>query len=266
MSEEQTKTSPKSERNTPVTLSASPIAYPLIAVVWVFLVAYELALAGLSAGLLAVALRGSLGGLVVVHLPWLRVVLAAAGAVLLYRLIDRLPEWFRFQKPSVETDRAAMAAYPHEKRRGQFLLAAGVALVLLAGTHDDFGTAVQIDPIVTGILGIGGAMIALGGWIAQKSPAAALAARRIAGGAYVGGRGIVKSSVETGTTVNESPRVKLRVLVEVSGKKPYEAEWEGLVPRLRFGLVRPGESLSLKVDLEDPMQFKIDWDAPRSSA
>lgn len=234
----------------------------LVALVWIFLVTYELALAGLCAGLLAVAVRGDVGGLAVVHLLWLRVALAAVGAVLLYRLIDRLPEWFRFRKPGVETDRAAMAAYPHEKRRGKFLLAAGVALVVLAGTYDNFGTAVQMAPLVAEILGIGGATIALAGWIAQKSPAAALASFRIAHGAYVGGRGIVKSSVETGTTVNESPRVKLRLRVEVSGKEPYEPEWVGLVPRLRFGLVRPGEPLSLKVDLEDPMQFKIDWDAP----
>ena len=83
------------------------------------------------------------------------------------------------------------------------------------------------------------------GWNAHKQ------SRLLRTGARASAR--VVAVEDTGTTVNNDPRVKVRLSVEPEGAEPFEVERKVLVPRT--AIPRRGERVEVAYDPDDPSDF-----------
>lgn len=73
------------------------------------------------------------------------------------------------------------------------------------------------------------------------------------------GRAVILDFEDTGTTINDNPRVRLRLEVTLENRAPYEVERKETVSRLSTGRLLKGESLPVVADPEDPEELRILW-------
>ncbi len=75
----------------------------------------------------------------------------------------------------------------------------------------------------------------------------------------VRGRAHVLELTQTGTYINNQPRVKMRLRIEAPGVTPFETEDTVTVPLISVGSLQPGRPLTVALDPADPHRFVIDW-------
>lgn len=65
--------------------------------------------------------------------------------------------------------------------------------------------------------------------------------------------GSIAGVVDTGTTINENPRLRIRVRCEPAGREAFELEQKMTVPRIR--IPRQGDRIEVAYDPEDPTMW-----------
>lgn len=71
--------------------------------------------------------------------------------------------------------------------------------------------------------------------------------------------GIITGIGQTGTYINEQPRMTFTVQVQPSpGAAPYTAEIKQTIPHMALGMLAPGRQVALLVDPKKPSKVKID--------
>lgn len=75
----------------------------------------------------------------------------------------------------------------------------------------------------------------------------------------------VKTVAQTGRLVNYQPEVAFVLDVTIEGQPPYEVNHAELVPQPMLGMIQPGESLVVRVDLTDHARLAIDWVATQTA-
>lgn len=83
--------------------------------------------------------------------------------------------------------------------------------------------------------------------------------RRLGAGEGLRGRAVIRDFEDTGTTINDNPRVRLHLEITIEGRDPYEVEHVETVSRLSTGRLLKGESLPVVADPEDPDELRILW-------
>lgn len=63
---------------------------------------------------------------------------------------------------------------------------------------------------------------------------------------------------DTGTTLNDDPKVKFLLEVHPSGRASYRAEVKCYVSRLRLSQVQPGNVIAVKIDRQDETKIALD--------
>ncbi len=79
------------------------------------------------------------------------------------------------------------------------------------------------------------------------------------GNTGVRGRADILEMTQTGSYINNQPRVKFRLRIEAPGILPYEADGTVTVPLIALGSLQPGRPLTVVLDPADPQKFVIDW-------
>jgi hypothetical protein len=93
-------------------------------------------------------------------------------------------------------------------------------------------------------------------------PEPTLRRMRLQEGKGVAGRAVIEDFEDTGTTINDHPRVRLDLTVTIPGREPYPARVTQTVPRLSIGRLLKGESLPVLADPEAPEHIRILWKDP----
>lgn len=75
----------------------------------------------------------------------------------------------------------------------------------------------------------------------------------------VRGRADILEMSQTGTYINNQPRVKMRLRIQAPGVIPFETEDTVTVPLIALGALQPGRPLTVVLDPADPKEFVIDW-------
>lgn len=75
----------------------------------------------------------------------------------------------------------------------------------------------------------------------------------------VRGRAQVLEMTQTGTYINNQPRVKMRLKIEAPGVTPFEVTDTVTVPLIALGSLQPGRPLTVVLDPADPQKYVIDW-------
>lgn len=73
------------------------------------------------------------------------------------------------------------------------------------------------------------------------------------------GRANILEMTQTGTYVNQNPRVRLKLRIEAPGVPTFESKDTYTVPLVAMGALGSGEALPVYLDRADPSQFTIDW-------
>lgn len=84
-------------------------------------------------------------------------------------------------------------------------------------------------------------------------------AKKLEAGEGIRGRAVILDFDDTGTTINDNPRVRLRLEVTLGDRAPYEVERAETVSRLSTGRLLKGESLPVVADPENPEELRILW-------
>jgi len=87
----------------------------------------------------------------------------------------------------------------------------------------------------------------------KANKAAKLAATGTRGEAHI------LDMTQTGTYINNQPRVKLRLRIEAPGVTPFEDEDTVTVPLIALGTLRAGGTLPVVLDRAEPHKYVIDW-------
>jgi hypothetical protein len=139
----------------------------------------------------------------------------------------------------------------------KFLRVMGLCF-LVAGSAVCFVT--PILRLMGGIwIGVGVLLIV----IAQKAAAAAAHRQRLLQTGKVGEATILHVA-DTGVTINNNPRVRLKVRIQVPGEAPIEATNAMMVSRV--GVPRVGEVYDVRFDPKNPNDFAFASASSRSSA
>ena len=78
---------------------------------------------------------------------------------------------------------------------------------------------------------------------------------------------VVVSSKQTGTYINEMPRVEFVLDVTPQGAARYQVTKRATVPFTALGAIQPGDGFeALVVGPQDPTNMEIDWSSPIPSA
>ena len=72
----------------------------------------------------------------------------------------------------------------------------------------------------------------------------------------------IEGSRETGTYINERPRLEFELLVEPEGREAYGVTKRATVPHTALGSIRIGDGFEALVALDKPDAIEIDWDEP----
>jgi hypothetical protein len=75
----------------------------------------------------------------------------------------------------------------------------------------------------------------------------------------VSGTATLTGVTQTGMYLNEQPRIKMDMLVQLPGQTPYAAEHSEFVPLILLSRVQPGATLPVKVNPTQPGKVVIDW-------
>lgn len=78
------------------------------------------------------------------------------------------------------------------------------------------------------------------------------------------GQATILELTQTGTYINENPRVKLRMQLEGPGVEPHEVTHTYTVPLVAMGAFATGDTLPVYFDRKDVSKFTIDWLGGRS--
>jgi hypothetical protein len=63
---------------------------------------------------------------------------------------------------------------------------------------------------------------------------------------------------DTGTTLNDDPKVKFLLEIQPSGRDPYQAELKCYVSRLSLPQVQPGNVIAVKIGPQDATKIALD--------
>jgi hypothetical protein len=63
---------------------------------------------------------------------------------------------------------------------------------------------------------------------------------------------------DTGTTLNDDPKLKFLLEVRPSGRDPYQVEIKCYVSHLRLSQVQPGNVIAVKIDRQDDTRIALD--------
>lgn len=80
------------------------------------------------------------------------------------------------------------------------------------------------------------------------------------------GQAHILEITQTGTYINEQPRVRFRFRVEGSGLDPYEVKKTITVPQIALGALTAGRPLTVYIDPANHEKFAIDWFAQPAAA
>jgi hypothetical protein len=72
----------------------------------------------------------------------------------------------------------------------------------------------------------------------------------------------IRSARETGTYINNRPRLEFELTVEPDGQPAYEVTKQATVPHTALGSIRAGDGFRALVLPEKPTVMEIDWDSP----
>jgi hypothetical protein len=75
----------------------------------------------------------------------------------------------------------------------------------------------------------------------------------------VSGTATLTGVTQTGMYLNEQPRIKMDMLVQLPGQVPYAAEHTEFVPLILLSRVSPGATLPVKVNPAQPSKIVVDW-------
>lgn len=78
-------------------------------------------------------------------------------------------------------------------------------------------------------------------------------------GEGIAGQAQIVAATQTGMYLNNNPRVKMDLLVELPGRDPYRAQRSEFVPLILLGRLSSGVPLPVKVDRADPQKLIIEW-------
>ena len=73
------------------------------------------------------------------------------------------------------------------------------------------------------------------------------------------GHADILEMTQTGTYINNQPRVKMRLRIQAPGVVPFEVEDTVTVPLIALGALQPGRPLTVVLDPADPKEYVIDW-------
>lgn len=215
----------------------------------------KLAIFGLATAILGAAL--GVAGLVISGAFW----------VVLGLLVWAL--FTRHEKGRAERAKAAAAAgaaSPPE-RRGRY--ATGISLVVLVGLGSlaigIFELGFDAEESAWRWLPIGvGAIVTLFAAISIpiRMSGATLAAAEAAGAPVAAATVTIEGKRQTGTYINEQPRIEFDLLVEPEGLPSYRVKKKATVPHTALGNLDVGDGFHAKVDPGDEERILIDWDAP----
>lgn len=129
----------------------------------------------------------------------------------------------------------------------------GIVLFFLIG---GIGFAIAIPGIWIGQIWIVVALgIAVLYFFMSRRADAADELRRIG----VPGQARIVEMTQTGTYVNEQPRVRLKLHVEAPGVHAFDVERTYTVPLIALGTLTSGRPLPVYIDRKDHSKFAIDW-------
>ncbi len=77
--------------------------------------------------------------------------------------------------------------------------------------------------------------------------------------AGIRGQARILEASQTGTYVNEQPRVRLKLQIEAPGVTPFQAEKTVTVPLIALGALSSGRPLTVYLDRDQHQNFVIDW-------
>lgn len=66
------------------------------------------------------------------------------------------------------------------------------------------------------------------------------------------GQARIDQIADTGTAINDNPRVQFTLTVTIPGRKPYPATLTQVVRRIAMGSFQPGATVPVRVSPEDP--------------
>ncbi|MBK8293292.1 MAG: SHOCT domain-containing protein [Solirubrobacterales bacterium] len=112
-------------------------------------------------------------------------------------------------------------------------------------------------PLGAGILVTTFAVITIPARMGASSTAVAAAA-----GNLVPARVTIEGRRETGTFINEKPRIEFDLLVEPENLPSYRVKKKATVPPTALGNIAVGDGFEAEVNPEKESQIAIDWDAP----
>jgi hypothetical protein len=69
---------------------------------------------------------------------------------------------------------------------------------------------------------------------------------------------VILNAEDTGTTMNESPQVRLTLQVNPAYGAPFQAVTTTFIGRLQIGLITPGASVTVRYDPSDPTKVAIE--------
>lgn len=75
----------------------------------------------------------------------------------------------------------------------------------------------------------------------------------------IAGQATITSLTQTGMTLNDQPRIKMDLLVQLPGREPYTAQHAEFVPLILLSRLTSGAPLAVRVDPADPQKVAIDW-------
>ena len=73
----------------------------------------------------------------------------------------------------------------------------------------------------------------------------------------VAGQARIDQISDTGTTINDNPRVQFNLTVTVPGRDPYPATLTQVVSRIAIGSFQPGATVPVRVSPDDPQTLLI---------
>lgn len=73
------------------------------------------------------------------------------------------------------------------------------------------------------------------------------------------GQATITGLTQTGMYLNNQPRVKMDLLVQLPGRQPYTVEHSEFVPLILLARLTSGAALPVRVDPADPQKVVVDW-------
>ena len=135
---------------------------------------------------------------------------------------------------------------------GGLFLVVGLAIAILLGNVPYAGETMIV---MGGIFALVGAVIVVIGLVIGRG--AASTDQILATG--VSGTATISGLTQTGMTLNDQPRIKMDLLVQLPGQTPYAAQHSEFVPLILLSRLAPGAVLPVRVNPAQPQKVVVDW-------